>query len=61
MSKIVYINLFNNKIKKIEHLKQLPNLETLILAFNEIDLIEGLDYNYNLRKLDLGHNFIRAI
>mmetsp|Transcript_17811 Transcript_17811/g.27560 ORF Transcript_17811/g.27560 Transcript_17811/m.27560 type:complete len:89 (+) Transcript_17811:2507-2773(+) len=36
---ITYLNLFNNKIKKIEGLAQLVNLKTLILAFNEIDMI----------------------
>ena len=61
LSKIVYLNLFNNKIKKIECLQQLLNLETLILAFNEIDVIEGLECNNKLKKLDLGHNFIRNI
>jgi Leucine-rich repeat (LRR) protein len=39
---IVYLNLFNNKIKKIEHLQGLVNLQTLILSFNEIDEITGL-------------------
>jgi protein phosphatase 1 regulatory subunit 7 len=61
LSKIVYLNLFNNKIKKIEGLQQLLNLETLILAFNEIDVIEGLECSSKLKKVDLGHNFIRNI
>ena len=42
LSKIVYLNLFNNKIKKIENLNGLINLQTLILSFNEIEEIEGL-------------------
>lgn len=59
--RIVYLNLFNNKIRKIEHMQNLPNLLTLILSFNEIEEIEGLAQNKKLRKLDLNHNFIRQI
>lgn len=59
MSRIVYLNLFNNKIKKIVCMQTLPNLLTLILSFNEIEEIEGLNENTKLRKLDLNHNFIR--
>ena len=55
----MYLNLFNNKIKKIEFMQSLPNLLTLILSFNEIEEIEGLSANTKLRKLDLNHNFIR--
>ena len=58
---IVYLNLFNNKIKKIEHLQGLVNLQTLILSFNEIDEIAGLQRNTALKKLDLNHNFIKVI
>ena len=61
LSKIVYLNLFNNKIKKIENLNGLMNLQTLILSFNEIEEIEGLSQNASLIKLDLNHNFIRFI
>jgi protein phosphatase 1 regulatory subunit 7 len=61
LSKVIYLNLFNNKLRKIEGIKALVNLETLILAFNEIDMIEGLECNPLLKKLDLGHNFIRKI
>ena len=59
ISRIVYLNLFNNKIKKIECMQSLPNLLTLILSFNEIENVEGLTQNTKLRKLDLNHNFIR--
>jgi hypothetical protein len=61
IGRIVYLNLFNNKIKKIECMQSLPNLLTLILSFNEIEEIEGLSENSKLRKLDLNHNFIRQI
>jgi len=53
--------LFNNKIKKIECLENLVNLQTLVLSFNEIEEITGLSKNVNLKKLDLNHNFIRLI
>ena len=61
LTKIVYLNLFNNKIKKIENLDGLVNLQTLILSFNEIEEIEGISKNTSLIKLDLNHNFIRFI
>jgi len=59
LAKIVYLNLFNNKIKSITNLDGLPNLATLILSFNEIEQIEGLNNNPLLRRLELNHNFIR--
>ena len=45
LSKIIYLNLFNNKIRKIECLDSLVNLQTLILSFNEIEEIEGMSKN----------------
>ena len=56
---ITYVNLFNNKIKKIWGLNNLVNVKTLILSFNEIEEIEGLDNCSNLLKLDLHNNLIR--
>ena len=61
LENIVYLNLFNNKIRRIEHMQGLVNLQTLILSFNEIDEINGLKSNTALRKLDLNHNFIKVI
>jgi Leucine-rich repeat/Leucine Rich repeats (2 copies) len=61
LEKIVYLNLFNNRIKKIENLAGLVNLQTLILSFNEIDEINGLQKNAALKKLDLNHNFVKVI
>jgi Leucine-rich repeat (LRR) protein len=58
---ITYINLFNNKIKKITGLSTMANLKTLVLSFNEIEEIEGLENCQNLTKLDLHNNFIRQI
>ena len=61
IQRIVYLNLFNNKIKQIQCMQSLPNLTTLILSFNEIEEIEGLGNNTKLQKIDLNHNFIRQI
>lgn len=61
MANITYLNLFNNRIKRIDNLQSLTNLQTLILAFNEIDEIGGLSKLTNLSRLDLNHNFIRTI
>ncbi len=58
---IAYLNLFNNRIKKIQALDKLVSLNTLILSFNEIEAIEGLTECKLLKRLDLNHNFIRKI
>ena len=58
-SNITFINLFHNKIKKMNGLSELVNLKTLILSFNEIEEMEGLEKCVNLIKLDLHNNFIR--
>lgn len=61
LQNITYLNLFNNKIKKINGLSSLTKLKTLIISFNEIEEIEGLENCNNLTKLDLHNNFIRHI
>jgi Leucine-rich repeat (LRR) protein len=60
-SNIVYLNLFNNRIKKIRGLERLINLNTLNMSFNEIEMIDGLNECKMLKRLDLNHNFIRKI
>ena len=57
----MYLNLFNNKIKKIQGLEQMQNLKTLILSFNEIEDMDGIQNCNNLIKLDLHNNFIRTV
>ena len=42
LANITYLNLFNNKIKKIQGLSSCINLKTVILAFNEIEEIEDV-------------------
>lgn len=60
-SQIVYLNLFQNRIKRIKGMNKLTSLNTLILSFNEIEMIEGLQDNKLLKRVDLNHNFIRRI
>lgn len=61
LDNISYLNLFNNKIKKMQGLSRLKNLKTLILSFNEIEEIDDLDNCTQLTKLDLHNNFIRQV
>lgn len=42
LENISYLNLFNNKVKRISGLDSLVNLKTLILSFNEIEDMDGI-------------------
>lgn len=42
---IVHLNLFNNKIRKLENLHLLSSLQTLNMSFNQIEEISGLHRN----------------
>jgi Leucine-rich repeat (LRR) protein len=42
LENITYLNLFNNKIKRISGLDSLVNLKTLILSFNELEDMDGI-------------------
>lgn len=55
---VTYLNLFNNKINKMIDFSTLQNLETLILSFNEIKKVEGIQSNSTLMRLELNHNFL---
>lgn len=61
LQNISYLNLFNNKIKKIQGLDSLINLKTLVLSFNELEDMDGIQDCNSLIKLDLHNNFIRTI
>lgn len=61
LESITYLNLFNNKIKILENLASLPNLQTLNVSFNQLEEISGLHKNTALKRLDLSHNFIKQI
>jgi protein phosphatase 1 regulatory subunit 7 len=50
----------NNKITKIENLRENQYLDNLDLSYNQIEFIENLDH-LNLKKLNLMNNCIRNI
>ena len=51
--------LQNNLISKMENLTRLKELTYLNLALNNIEVIEGLENNECLEKLDMTCNFVR--
>lgn len=51
--------LQNNLISKMENLTRLKELTYLNLALNNIEVIEGLEGNESLEKLDMTCNFVR--
>ena len=59
LSAIRYLNLHSNKIRKIENLGPLVNLQTLIMSFNEVSKIENLETLAELKTLDLSFNMVR--
>ena len=62
LENLTYLNLSANRVRRIENLKFLPNIKTLILSFNQLTRIEGLeDVGKSLETLDLGFNQIRKI
>ncbi|ODV62197.1 leucine-rich repeat domain-containing protein [Ascoidea rubescens DSM 1968] len=61
LKNLEYLNLYNNKIRKIENLSNLSNLRKLNLSYNYLTQIENLPDNENLAYLDLHYNTINAI
>jgi Leucine-rich repeat (LRR) protein len=61
LPKLRFLDLSDNKIKSIEGLKNLVDLENLYLSNNEISKIEGLDTLKNLKELVLTGNEITKI
>jgi internalin A len=55
------LSLDRNRIKKVEYLDLLAELEVLNLARNEIVRIENLDNLPSLKVLDFEHNYIERI
>jgi Leucine-rich repeat (LRR) protein len=45
----------------MEFFDNMDNLQTLILSFNELDKIQGLQNCKQLKRLELNHNFIKEI
>ncbi|OQR81027.1 hypothetical protein ACHHYP_16851 [Achlya hypogyna] len=62
-SDIVHLNLTSSGLKSLAGLSScgLAKLERLILSFNEIRTIEGLQGLSSLHTLDLGYNILRSI
>lgn len=59
--RLVKLKLDNNKIRKIENVDHLVNLEWLDLSFNQIRKIDGLGTLSKLRTLVLSSNRVDAI
>ena len=57
--KILILN--NNKIRKIEHLNKMNELERLELRGNKIEKIEGLHFSNKIHTLTLSSNLIKSI
>ena len=58
---IVYLNLHGCSIRKIEVVGRCVNCRVLVLTFNEIHKIEGLDNMERLERLELGFNLIKRV
>ena len=56
-----YLDLYDNRIIKIENLDNLINLEVLDLSYNNIKVIENLSHLTNLKKLFLLSNKIKKV
>ena len=53
------MNLYGCSIRQIDNLSECVNLKHLILSFNEIHKIEGLEDLLLLERLELGFNLIK--
>jgi len=63
-SKVVYLNLHGQEIRKLEKLSYFENLERLVLSFNELTSFSGLGGaldSPNLTFLDVSFNMIQSI
>lgn len=54
--KLIIIDLSENQLDSFEFAKEMPYLDTLLLAFNRIQILKGLNYCGNLTVLDLKNN-----
>lgn len=54
------LDLSNNRIKEIEGLEELINLEKLFLSSNRISQITNLNHLSKLKLLELGDNKIKV-
>ena len=61
LTKIMYLNLHGNCLRKVENLSKCVNLRVLILSFNELNTIENIEGLHKLTRLELGFNLIKRI
>lgn len=60
-SHLSYLNLHNSNITGIEVLQGMPSLKVLVVSFNKILKITGLNELCLLEKLDLSYNLLKRI
>ena len=58
---MVELELYDNKIRKIEGLEGLGRLEVLDLSYNNIKVIENISHLTRLKKLYLLSNKIKKV
>lgn len=61
LNNLIFLDLYNNKIKTIEGLEELGSLRVLMLGKNLIEKIENLELLKRLDVLDLHNNKIKTI
>ena len=60
-SHLSYLNLHNSNITGFEELQGMPSLKVLVVSFNRILKITGLNELSLLEKLDLSYNLLKRI
>ena len=56
------LNLNSSRLANLEHIEQLPQLQQVQLAYNQIkELPQGIGQLSELKLLDLGHNRIKKL
>jgi Leucine-rich repeat (LRR) protein len=61
LEKLSNLHLYNNSIKKVDSLSNLPRLNTLLLSGNQIEQIRNLGQFDSLRQLSLSNNRLYSL
>lgn len=61
LAQLVYLNLHDAGLRSLEGISCCPQLQRLIVCFNELSDLRGLHAITHLRFLDAGHNVIKSI